>query len=403
MDLTQSYANNIKKRQNPKTVLKMIKAGLKVQCFKLKKFPNKSLPKSLQYLHYIGTKFILDSLNTPNKTVLVNLLAPVEILHAMDLNPLFVEGISSFLSGFQIEDIYIDHAEKQGVSETLCSYHKIFLGAVEKEIIPKPLMALTTSSICDANINSFRHISEKYKLPLYILDIPHNYSKKNEDYVVKQLKEFISLIEKVSNKKLDLNKLKKVLEIENQTKQYFKEFLKELKTRYFPNTLTSEMFKFMISHVFMGKKETLKFYKMLTNDIKTFPKSTGKRIMWCHVIPYYQPDLKNFFDFSKEHQLLVEDFTYDYLEELDINNPLRALAKKMLLNMFNGDYERRVEKITKMSKYLNADALINFCHWGCKQSIGGISLLRDSLEKTILNLFQLMVMVLIKEILKHTN
>ena len=380
MDLTKSYANIIKNKQNPKKVLSMIKTGLKLQCFKLKRFPDKQLPKSLQYLHYIGTKFILDALKSPN-TVIVNLLAPVEILHAMDLNLLFVEGLSSFLTGFQIEDHYVDHAEKCGISETLCSYHKIFLGAIEKGIVPKPLMTLTTTSICDANVSSFRHTSEKYNIPLYVLDIPHNYSAKNEDYVVQQLEEFIEMIEKLTNKKLDLNRLKQVLTIENQTRQYFKDFLKELKTKYFPNTLSSEMFKFMISHVFIGKKETLKLYKMIAEDIKSFPESTGKRIMWCHVLPYYQKDLKEFFNLNKNYQLLVDDFTYDYLDPLDTKDPLRALAKKMILNMFNGDYERRVKTVTAMSKYLNADALINFCHWGCKQSVGGISLLRESLEK----------------------
>ncbi|MBT3304454.1 2-hydroxyacyl-CoA dehydratase [Candidatus Woesearchaeota archaeon] len=381
MDLAKSYANSIKKKQNPEKVLSMIKTGLKLQCFKLKKFPDKKIPKSLQYLQYIGTKFILKSLSDPSRTVFVNLLAPVEILHALDLHPLFVEGFSSFLGGFQIEDHYIDHAEKTGVSETLCSYHKAFLGAIEKEILPKPLLAATTSAICDANISSFRHTAEKYNLPLYVFDLPHEYSRKNEEYVVSQLKEFIALLEKSTNKKLDLSKLKDVLQIENESKKYFKLFLKELKTKYFPNTLTAEMFKFMISHAFIGKKETLKFYKMMAEDIKSFPESTGKRIMWSHVLPYYQKDLKEFFNLNEEHQLLVDDFTYDYLDELDVENPLNSLAKKMLLNMFNGDYERRVKTITTLSKYLNADALINFCHWGCKQSMGGISLLRDSLEK----------------------
>lgn len=43
---------------------------------------------------------------------MVNLFAPCEFLHALKIYPMFVEGVSSYLSGTKCEDGFIDYAEK---------------------------------------------------------------------------------------------------------------------------------------------------------------------------------------------------------------------------------------------------------------------------------------------------
>ena len=62
MDVIEKYGKLIKK-SNPKRALNLIKTGLKLKIFQLKKFPDKNLPKSLQYLQKIGTEFILEPFN----------------------------------------------------------------------------------------------------------------------------------------------------------------------------------------------------------------------------------------------------------------------------------------------------------------------------------------------------
>jgi benzoyl-CoA reductase/2-hydroxyglutaryl-CoA dehydratase subunit BcrC/BadD/HgdB len=60
---------------------------------------------------------------------------------------------------------------------------------------------------------------------------------------------------------------------------------------------------------------------------------------------------------------------------------MEALAKKMLLNLYNGPFERKVAGISKLVEEMDADAVINFCHWGCKQSSGGVMLLKEEMKK----------------------
>ena len=70
----------------------------------------------------------------------------------------------------------------------------------------------------------------------------------------------------------------------------------------------------------------------------------------------------------------------DYMDELDTTHPLEALATKMLNNLYNGPYEKKANMLVKLAKEMHADGVINFCHWGCKQSAGGVFQLRETLK-----------------------
>ncbi|WP_138207914.1 2-hydroxyacyl-CoA dehydratase subunit D [Haloimpatiens lingqiaonensis] len=388
MDIINSYGSIIKKNipNNPNTTLNLIKLGLALEEKRNHLFPDKKLPPSLQYLNTICVKYILEPLKNPNNSAFVNLFAPTELLQAMEVYPLFVEAFSSFLSGLQCEDAFINIEENSGLGETLCSYHKAFLGAIESGVLPKPLFSTASSIICDANINTFRYAASKYNIPFYSVDIPYEYSKDAEIYVVEQLQELIEFMEDILGKPFSYESLKKVIHRENKSKKLLKEYYKELKYKYFPNTLTIEMYKLFASHVSIGREETLKFYEMLLKDIQKAPvcsKST-KRILWVHLLPFYHKTLRECFNFSNDYQILTCDLNFDYMEEMDISNPLASLSKKMIYNQYNGTFQRKIDNILEMYESLNADGVINFCQWGCKQSSGGVQLLKNSLvEKNI--------------------
>lgn len=385
MDIINFYGNIIKKniKSNPNLSLNLIKFGLTLEEKRTRLSPDKNLPTSLQYLNTICVKYILEPLKNPNRSAFVNLFAPTEILQAMNIYPLFVEAFSSFLSGLQCEDAFINIEETSGLGETLCSYHKAFLGAIESEVLPKPLFSTASSIICDANINTFRYAASKYNIPFYSIDIPYEYSKDAEVYVVDQLQELILFMEELLEKHFNYESLKEVIDRENKSKQLLKKYYNELKYKYFPNTLTIEMYKLFASHVSIGRRETLKFYEMLLKDIKTLPNcnKNTKRILWIHLLPFYHKTLREYFNFSNDYQILTCDLNFDYMEEMDISNPLASLSKKMIYNQYNGMFQRKIDNILEMYKCLNADGVINFCQWGCKQSSGGVQLIKSALTK----------------------
>lgn len=383
MEIVKKYGEHIKKSadENPKKVLKMIERGLDFEKIRIKTMPDQKLPKAYQKLNSMAVKSTLHALQHPEKTVLTNIFAPVELLQCFGLQSLSLECFSSFVSGLQCEDYFMDYAENAGIATTLCSYHKNFMGVADAGILPSPVYSLTTSMICDGNINTFRYLSEKYDIPMYMLDIPQEYSKDAESYVVSQLKECITFLEETFHRTFDLDQLKEILEIENLSKRYYLEFLEEQKDRFYPNTLSINLFMMFATHLMIGSKEALKFFKLLSEEVKKYPKKTGKNIFWVHLFPYYQETLKSYFNCNVNYQIKACDINLDYMEELDSSQPLNALAKKMICNMFNGSYERKIKQITELVKRYETDAVIHFCHWGCKQSSGGVMLLKEEMQK----------------------
>ena len=382
MDIVKKYESLTKKEamDNPDKAYKMIELGLFFEK-QIVRFSEKDMPKAYKKLNLIALNSILRALKKPEDSAWVNIFTPVEILQTFDINPLSIECISCFMSGFECEDFFNEYAENLGVAETLCSYHKGFIGAVESGVLPIPKFAITTSTCCDGNVNTVRYISNKKNLDSYIIDVPYSYSKANEEYVVKQLKEMIKMLENKTGKKFDIDKLKESLKRENESKKFFKEYLKYQKTNYYPSSLTLHMYMLFASHVGIGTEEIYDFYKLLSEDIKEYPKSDGLKIFWIHLLPYYQETMKKYFNFNEEYQIQTYDTNFDYMDELDVDHPLEALAKKLILNIYNGPYERKIEAIEKIIDELGSDAVIHFCHWGCKQSSGGVMQLKESIRK----------------------
>jgi benzoyl-CoA reductase/2-hydroxyglutaryl-CoA dehydratase subunit BcrC/BadD/HgdB len=355
------------------------------------------------------------ALADPSRCALVNMFAPAELLHAMGLRPLCAEGFSSFLSGGKCERGYLDFASEKGVPETYCSYHRALLGAVHSGLLQKPRFIITSSSVCDANTSTFREAASHYGMEKFYIDVPHEESEEAVAYVRTQLERLVAFLEEGMGRRMDQDALRLAALRTNESVRYQRKFIDELARREFPNYISAEMHRIIVGHNLLGTEDALKFFRMQYEDIMEFPVQGGgtglnvdggirdglhvdgggddsgfnqrfpdsdpraKRIIWCHVLPYYAVPLKKLFDFSDRYRLLISDLNFDQLTELDESDILGSMARRLIRNHFNGSALRRAESVTDMAKRLEADAAIIFCQWGCKHSNGGAFLLRDAL------------------------
>ncbi len=383
MGVIQTYGNIIKRYapNQPQAARRMITAGLALNRFRIARFGDKKTPDAYRYLNTYALEEVREAIRHPEQTVWANLFAPVEILQCFDVHTLSVECMSSFLSGFTIEDYFLDYAEDEGIAPTLCSYHKNFIGAVDSGVIPPAAFAVTTSTICDGNTNTFRYLSGKHGIPLFLLDIPDRYTPEAEDYVIGQLNELIAALEDKFHKKLDPVRLSETLERENESKASYNRTLKMMRTKAYPSTLTHQMFMLFANHVDIGTPEILKFYRQMEAEVAAAPDFDGINIFWVHLLPYYQETLTGYLNLSDKYQVQGQDMGLDYQEPLDTSRPLGALAKKMICNIYNGPYERRADLVQETVRELEPDGVINFCHWGCKQSSGGTMILKEKMQE----------------------
>lgn len=371
--------------KHPKKSQNLLKFGFAFayaySSLQMRYFPDQYwLPHQI-YSTLVCNKLIRYPLSNPENSVVVNLFFPCELLHASGLKPEFVEGFAGFLNGAWCERFFIDYIENVGMPKTLCSYHKSLLGAAFSEVLPKPKFVMFTTMVCDANIITFRALADFWKIPLFTVDIPSNNDEDAIRYVEEQLKQAISFIEENTNKRFDYEKLTEVIRRENRSMKLYKEYLQELSVKSIPNDLTSEMYKLFFTHVFNGTAEAERYFEILLDDAKKIKETNDRiRILWCHTVPYWQQSIRELFNNSNKYQLLCSDLNFDGIIELDESKPLRSLAVKLLNNHLKGSADRRADRILQMAKYLNADGVVYFNHWGCKKTLGGAGITKKLLE-----------------------
>lgn len=355
--------------------------GFQANKLRTKILPKKGLSKGYQKLEAMMMSFVADALCRPESYVWGNIFAPCEIIRCFGLSTISIECLSCYLSGYHLEDHFTDYAQNTGIAPTLCSYHKTFVGAIDSGAVPVPEYAVTTSLSCDGNLNTFRYLEKKKGVPFTFLDVPYGDDKASVEYLAGQLKEFAGELEKRFGVRFEEEKLKEALRIENETRKELMHFFRLQSEYYYPGELISHLYMMMGMHLLIGTQEFLDLIRFMIDEIQTYPKFEGKKILWVHLLPFYQESLKQCFNTSKEYQIIASDIIIDSVEELDAEQPFHALAKKIIHNMYNGSYSHKAQMVGHLADTLHPDAVIQFCHWGCKQSSGGSVLLKEEMQK----------------------
>ena len=382
MWIADKYIDYVKEQtiQHPGETWDKILLGFKANKLRTRLLPKKNLSRGYQKVENMMMSLVADSLGKADSYIWGNIFAPCEIVQCFGLNTLSIETLSCYFSGYHLEDYFIDVAQNEGIAPTLCSYHKTFVGAIDSGAVPAPGYAVTTSLSCDGNLNTFRYLEKKKGVPFTLLDIPYGDDPDSVEYLAEQLKQFAGKLEEYSGVKFDIEKLREALRIENETRRELVRFFDLQSEYYYPGELISHLYMMMGMHLMIGTREFLELTRFMNQEIRTYPRFQGKKILWIHLLPFYQESLQQYFNGSKDYQIIASDIILDYMEELDVERPFHALAGKIIHNLYNGSYGHKSRMVERLADRLQPDAVIQFCHWGCKQSSGGSVLLKERMQ-----------------------
>ncbi len=355
--------------------------GFQANKYRMKLLPKKGISKGYQKLEAMMMSFVADALSHPESYVWGNIFSPCEIIGCFGLSTLSIECLSCYFSGYHLEDYFIDYAQNTGIAPTLCSYHKTFVGAIDSGSVPVPEYAVTTSLSCDGNLNTFRYLEKRKGVPFTFLDVPYRDDEASVEYLAEQLKTFAKELETRFHRPFDIEKLRDAIKIENETRKELMRFFRLQSERYYPGELISHLYMMMGMHLLIGSRKFLDLIRFMIEDIKKYPKFEGKKILWIHLLPFYQETLQKYLNSNQKYQIIASDIIMDSMEEMDENRPFHALAKKIIHNLYNGSYSHKAEMVGRLAESLHPDAVIQFCHWGCKQSSGGSILLKEKMQE----------------------
>ena len=168
---------------------------------------------------------IIKALAKPDDTALVSIFVPGELLTAAGITPYSVEAMSCFIAGTRCEQAFLAQTESEGFPETMCSYHRVFLGAALSGLVPKPKCMIYTNLACDSNMMTFPYLKQKNMLPGFFIDVPYDKTEDSVKYVADQLRELKAFLEDVTGKKISEEAVRQAVNNSNQAAAYYHEQL----------------------------------------------------------------------------------------------------------------------------------------------------------------------------------
>ena len=181
MDQAEKFGQMIvdSARSNPKKARKLLSMGCTINEM-ISLMPDRRISPCHRYGSRIVSHSLKQAIVHPEKSAMVSIFIPCEPLAAAGITPLSVEAFSGFASGVHAEQYFLNKTKEDGEPETLCSFHRVFHGAMSAGVLPPPKMLIYTNVACDANMISFPYVIERYSIPSFYIEVPY---EQNEEAV----------------------------------------------------------------------------------------------------------------------------------------------------------------------------------------------------------------------------
>ena len=140
------------------------------------------------------------------------------------------------------------------------------------------------------------------------------------------------------------------------------------------------MFAAFALHILLGTPETEAFTLQCLKDVEQAGPAEGVRLLWHHTTPFWVAPLRQVTDFNRDVQIVGCDMCFEGIQPAFSDDPYQAMAQRVVYSAFNGPVSRRIEKGVEAARQLKADGTVWFCHWGCKHTLGGAQLAKETFE-----------------------
>lgn len=161
---------------------------------------------------------------------------PKEIVETFGLKVMYPENHSAAIAAHKGSLTYCEKAESLGYSMDLCSYARINLGFVDRDVdfghgldVPAPDFLCVSNNICTTVVKWYENLSYNLDIPFILFDVPYNtdgfYRPDKISYIKGQVQGIIDQFEQITGRKFDYDKFQRVMEISNENGRLFREAL----------------------------------------------------------------------------------------------------------------------------------------------------------------------------------
>lgn len=328
---------------------------------------------------------------------------PVELVRAFDVIPVYPEINALQLSVKKQILPAILKAEEMGYSVDNCAYVKADIGLLfsgnETPFgkLPIPSLILCNYAGCAVYLNWFEHLAEYTGAPIYVLDLPFvrdpwdGVRREDVQYVVAQLKEVIAILERITGRRYDEDKLKHVLSLAARTEDLWSRIKHLTKKRPAPIDAFFDAVTLMAPLACLrGTQEGLMFFEEAYKEIKRMAELglgplPEERFRFVIEGPPPWSHLRAFRDLFTKWGAVAVASTYSTVGGLwefgfrhDPERPLESIAEHLLLyNLANRNLFQRCEQMKRYVEEWSADALVLHSAKSCRVFSAGQGDMRE--------------------------
>ncbi len=337
-----------------------------------------------------------------------------ELILALDMLPVYPE-INALQSGMRKKSgSYIKDAEKMGFSEDVCTYVKCDIGMMLSgnigptgEKLPDPDLLLLSYTGCFTFLKWFENLERLYPgVEIAMLHTPYQedgtITQDQVNYMVKQLKEdVIPKMEKVAGKKLDYDRLSKMLENSAKAEDLWVKVLQTAKNRPSPidSYFAGVYYMGPLFTAFRGSEKAVEYYQELYNEVTerlkqgllpVTPEGEMKEERFRLVVEG-PPNWTNFREFWKIFYdmgavIVASTYTkvggvYDQGFRHEPDKPLESLAKYCMGCYTNLNLPQRVDLLEYYIKEYKADGFLINSIKSCNSFSAGQLLMMREIEQ----------------------
>ncbi len=284
-----------------------------------------------------------------------------ELLSTFELPLVFPEINSLQTAVRRAAHEYLNEAEDMGYSPDICGYVKADVamqkrgGMLPMGRVPKPAIAVLTNA-CNTYIKWAEIWERMYGMPAYVLDIPGSRQdgapvargaegfERDRRYVAAQLRELIGVLETVTRRKFDIDRLREAMGHANSMSRGWKRVLELNAARpSLFNALSDGTIYLGVSNGFRGDAQGARYFDELVEEME-YKRANGIgtlvdekfRLVFVGV-PCY-PIFRRFTELFSEHGGTFVNSTYLWFAsgganlgfEYDLADPLESLAEGLL-------------------------------------------------------------------------
>ena len=327
----------------------------------------------------------------------VNAFTPVELLYAMDFIPIYPENHAVILGARRISLEVAPEAEKMGYSVDLCSYARCDIGSIITGKsptfgLPKPDLLLVSNSQCGTLTKWFEVLSRMYGAPMVLIDVPHSGNgerdQEAEKYIKGQLMELVDVLEGISGRTLDPQRLKETIRLSREASDLWTKVLLAATHKPSPITVFDEFIAMAPIVAQRGTKVAVDFYAKLLEELdERISKGIGAvsrerfRLFWDN-LPIW-PELRRLSEFlnARGAALVTSLYTWAWATlAVGEEDPFQDWAEQYLYTA-NLHLQRRIETYVEYAKEYCLDGFLYHSNRSCKMVSQDIPELRRAVTE----------------------